>query len=57
MREMFPYLCVHDANAAVGVFRAAIRATVVDPSGPPISELITVGMRRLRSCFNALTAE
>jgi TetR/AcrR family transcriptional regulator, regulator of mycofactocin system len=45
------------ANAAVGVFRAAIRATVVDPSGPPISELITVGMRRLRSCFNALTAE
>jgi AcrR family transcriptional regulator len=43
------------ANASMGVFRAAVRANVVDPTSPPTSELITVGMRRLRSCFNALT--
>jgi AcrR family transcriptional regulator len=43
------------ANASMGVFRAAMRASVVDPTSPPMTELITVGMQRLRGCFNALT--
>jgi AcrR family transcriptional regulator len=43
------------ANASMGVLRAAMRANVVDPDSPPSSELITIGMRRLRSCFNALS--
>ena len=44
------------ANASFGVFRAAVRAAVVDPSGPSMSELISVGMRTVRSCFAALAA-
>ena len=43
------------ANASMGVFRAAMRASVIDPHSPPAAELITVGMRRLRTCFNALS--
>jgi|SRR5262245_47918474 AcrR family transcriptional regulator len=43
------------ANASMGVLRAALRANVVDPNSPPTSELITLGMRRLRGCFNALS--
>jgi TetR/AcrR family transcriptional regulator, regulator of mycofactocin system len=43
------------ANASIGVLRAAIRANVVDPESPPTTELIAVGMRRLRGCFNALS--
>jgi AcrR family transcriptional regulator len=42
------------ANASMGVLRAALRANVTDPNSPPTSELITLGMRRLRGCFNAL---
>jgi AcrR family transcriptional regulator len=41
-------------HASVGVMRAALRAYIVDPSSPPMSELITDGMRRVRACFNAL---
>jgi AcrR family transcriptional regulator len=43
------------AHASVGVMRAAIRSYIVAPTGPPMSELITDGMRRLRPCFKALT--
>jgi AcrR family transcriptional regulator len=43
------------AHASVGVMRAAIRSYIVVPTGPPMSELITDGMRRVRACFNALT--
>jgi AcrR family transcriptional regulator len=42
------------ANASMGVLRAAMRANVADRTSPPTSELITLGMRRLRSCFDAL---
>ena len=45
------------ANASVGVFRAAVRARVSNPSGPAMSELVSVGMRRLRPCFAALTEQ
>jgi AcrR family transcriptional regulator len=44
------------ANASIGVFRAAVRAYVSDPGSPPMSELVTLGMRRLRPCFTALTS-
>ncbi len=43
------------AHASVGVMRAAIRSYIVAPTSPPMSELITDGMRRLRPCFKALT--
>jgi AcrR family transcriptional regulator len=43
------------AHASVGVMRAAIGSYIVDPTSPPMSELITDGMRRVRACFNALT--
>ncbi len=43
------------AHASVGVIRAALRSYIVFPTSPPMSELITDGMRRLRPCFNALT--
>jgi hypothetical protein len=42
------------ANASMGVLRAALRANVVDPNSPPTSDLIMLGMRRVRACFNAL---
>jgi hypothetical protein len=44
------------ANAAFGVFRAAVRGFVVRRTSP-MSEMVTAGMRRLRPCFAALEVE
>ena len=43
------------ANASFGVFRAAVRAAASHRRSPPMSEMVTDGMRRLRPCFAALT--
>jgi hypothetical protein len=42
------------ANASFGVFRAAVRARVTQRNAPPMAEMITAGMRRLRPCFAVL---
>jgi AcrR family transcriptional regulator len=42
------------ANASLGIFRASVRAYVTDPGSPPISEMVTTQLRRLRPIFTAL---
>ncbi len=42
------------ANTAFGVFRATVRAYVVDNSNGPMSSMVSTRMRRLASIFNAL---
>jgi TetR/AcrR family transcriptional regulator, regulator of mycofactocin system len=42
------------ANAAFGVFRASVRAYIAYPKSPPISEMVTTSMRRLRPVFAVL---
>jgi TetR/AcrR family transcriptional regulator, regulator of mycofactocin system len=53
-RSPHDFLVRSAAHASVGVMRAAIRAHIVDPDSPPMSEMITDGMRRVRGCFKAL---
>jgi AcrR family transcriptional regulator len=42
------------ANASFGVFRAAIRASALDPGGPSMGEMIDDGLRQLRGVFRGL---
>jgi AcrR family transcriptional regulator len=43
------------ANGSMGVVRASIRAAVLDPSGPPMLELLDRGLRELEPIFAVLT--
>jgi AcrR family transcriptional regulator len=42
------------ANTAFGVFRAAVRAYVTDPSNEPMSNMVSTHMRKLGTIFKAL---